>query len=328
MTKQRDVRPELLELERHVSSRWPEQVLLARRGLWVVHIYPQQWLALIESGSQNAASKKKAWERWKRRVRDLGLEAKPHESLQPPVFAFLVEALGQPAQHEDIETRFERVADRSYKPKGISRRKAGLAGMSGHPIPAFQAAIRLEEIRDYLGLTQARMAELLGLTTNAYAKMICNGRLGRNKTADSDLLERAEELLDEVVIQPKWSSTRLQRITPEILHAALVACDWKVQPATALLGYKSDDPIKKLAIEYGFGPMLRKKSHVASRISKDEIRAAMRDASWSITRCAKRMGISASTLRRAIVAHGMQAELKPHMRYYSGKKRSSSWLDG
>lgn len=115
-------------------------------------------------------------------------------------------------------------------------------------IPAEVARPRLKEIRDYLGLTNARLSELLGVSKNTVDTWLAERRERSGRSIPASAMEKAEQLM-ETQLALTVRRTAAQRISPSQLRSALKEARG-VRGAARILEV-SQESVRKLAQDYG-----------------------------------------------------------------------------
>jgi excisionase family DNA binding protein len=138
---------------------------------------------------------------------------------------------------------------------GEAREKAGRRVATSEDVrvraPSDLARPRLREIRNYLGLTNERFAELLGpgVSKNQVARWLATRADRETRSIPQSVLDRAEVLLDTQLARTT-GRTATQRVGPEDLRAALQAAGGKIGKAASLLGIHPQT-LSKLAADLG-----------------------------------------------------------------------------
>lgn len=102
-------------------------------------------------------------------------------------------------------------------------------------VPAEQARPRLREIRDYLGLSNERFAELLGISKQQVVRHLADRWQRRSQSIPHSVMMRAEALLD-TTLSRSTRTTKTQRITKQQLEKALKENGGRILATARALG--------------------------------------------------------------------------------------------
>jgi excisionase family DNA binding protein len=116
-------------------------------------------------------------------------------------------------------------------------------------VPIGVAAPRMREVRDYLGLSNERMAELIGVETSTLAQWLAKRTEREKRSIPVSALERAEDLLNTEIAR-STRTTKTQRITASDVETALADNRGMVTHAARALGI-SLEAFRKVAADLG-----------------------------------------------------------------------------
>jgi DNA-directed RNA polymerase specialized sigma24 family protein/transcriptional regulator with XRE-family HTH domain len=170
-------------------------------------------------------------------------------------------------------------------------------------VPIGPARERLLEIREFLGLSQDRMAELLGVKAITFKVYLgTGGPWKKTTTVPQEVVDRAEALLDTELASP-FSMTRLQRISCDDFVSAWEKGGGTVRGAAVLLEI-SRESARKLADMCGV--YVRPQAEpVVLRVDSADVKRAMAEHDNVIAAAGRSLGLSPSGMAIAIKEYGL-----------------------
>jgi len=174
------------------------------------------------------------------------------------------------------------------------------AGIIDVRIPIKEATERLAEIKDLLGVSIDRFAELLEVGRN-YLRNYLYPHISGFKTAPRDIVSRAEFLLETE------APAKLDIPEGKVIEALRIEQGTRRQAAIRLGIYPRT--LDRLVKKYGLESYVKIRK-VADRISEQELRAALAKSRNNKKEAAKLLKISYSALKDLIKSLGLEEELK------------------